>query len=56
MNKDKIVIYPIVLTPTKGDSKFKYLVTVPDLDRNTQGTDVINAIEMGKDLIVFLIT
>lgn len=51
MNKDKIVIYPIVLTPTKDDSKFKYLVTVPDLDRNTQGTDVINAIEMGKDLI-----
>lgn len=50
MPKDKIVISPVVIIPT-DDPKIKYSVHVPDLDRDTQGTSVANAIAMGKDLI-----
>lgn len=47
--QDKIVVFPIVIIPT--DDKIKYLVYVPDLDEYTQGRTIIEAIEMGKDLI-----
>lgn len=50
MQTDKIVVFPIVITET-DDPKVKYSVYVPDLDRNTQGKDIADAIEMGKDLI-----
>lgn len=50
MKKDQIAIYPIVITET-NDPKIKYSVYVPDLDRNTQGQTVAEAIEMGQDLI-----
>lgn len=48
--KDKIVVFPIVIIPT-NDQKIKYLVHVPDLNRDTQGRTITEAIEMGKDLI-----
>lgn len=50
MKNDKIAIFPIVITPT-DDTKIKYSVYVPDLDRNTQGRTLAEAIEMGQDLI-----
>lgn len=40
-------VYPIILTPCE----IGYLVTVPDLNINTQGTDLTNAIEMARDAI-----
>ncbi|MHB8074227.1 type II toxin-antitoxin system HicB family antitoxin [Desulfosporosinus fructosivorans] len=39
--------YPIVLTPTQTG----YVVTVPDLDINTQGKDIAEAIYMARDAI-----
>lgn len=48
--KDKYIVLPIVIIPT-DDSEIKYLVHVPDLDRDTQGRTIAEAIEMGKDLI-----
>jgi len=39
--------YPIILTPAKCG----YVVYVPDLQINTQGSDVLNAIEMARDAI-----
>lgn len=50
MKKDQIVVFPIVIIPT-DDPKIKYSVHVPDLDRDTQGKTVAEAINMGKDLI-----
>ena len=40
-------VYPIVLTP----SKCGYVVSVPDLDINTQGGDMAEAIFMARDAI-----
>lgn len=42
-----IKAYPIILTPTKTG----YVVTVPDLDINTQGKDIAEAIYMARDAI-----
>lgn len=39
--------YSIILTP----SKTGYVVYVPDLEINTQGTDIPDAIEMARDAI-----
>lgn len=39
--------YPIILTPDKDG----YCVYVPDMDINTSGTDVANAIFMAEDAI-----
>ena len=39
--------YPIILTPDQG----MYLVSVPDLHINTEGTSIENAIEMAADAI-----
>ena len=40
-------VYPIILTP----AKVGYVVTVPDLDINTQGKDLAEAIYMARDAI-----
>lgn len=40
-------VYPIVLTPTQQG----YVVTVPDLNINTQGKDLAEAICMARDAI-----
>lgn len=40
-------VYPIILTPTDAG----YVVTVPDLDINTQGKDIPEAIYMARDAI-----
>ncbi len=40
-------VYPIILTPTKSG----YVVFVPDLDINTEGADLADAIEMARDAI-----
>lgn len=50
MAKDKIVVFPIIIIPN-DDPKIKYSVHIPDLDRDTQGKSIADAIEMGKDLI-----
>lgn len=50
MNKDKIVVFPIVIIPT-DNSRIKYSVHIPDLNRDTQGKTIAEAIKMGKDLI-----
>jgi len=42
-----IKAYPIILTPSKSG----YVVTVPDLDINTQGKDIAEAIYMARDAI-----
>ncbi len=39
--------YPIVITPAGND----YMVYVPDLDINTQGVSVADAMEMARDAI-----
>jgi len=39
--------YPIILTPTERG----YVVTVPDLNINTQGKDIVEAIYMARDAI-----
>ena len=40
-------VYPIVLTPDTGG----YVVYVPDLDINTQGGDIAEALFMARDAI-----
>ena len=40
-------VYPIILTPAKCG----YVVYVPDLQINTQGSDIADAIEMARDAI-----
>jgi predicted RNase H-like HicB family nuclease len=40
-------VYPIILTPSPPG----YVVTVPDLDINTQGDDLAEAIYMARDAI-----
>lgn len=40
-------VYPIILKPTN----IGYVVYVPNLDINTQGADIVNAIEMARDAI-----
>lgn len=44
--KDNIV-YPVVLTKTQDG----YIVFVPDLNCNTQGKDLYEALEMARDVI-----
>ena len=39
--------YPIVITPIGND----YVVYVPNLEINTQGTSVADAMEMARDAI-----
>jgi len=43
--------YPIVLTPTSIDGKSAFAVYVPDLEINTQGYDLADAIFMARDAI-----
>ena len=40
-------VYPVILTPTEDG----YFVTVPDLEINTQGSTVDEAMEMAQDAI-----
>jgi predicted RNase H-like HicB family nuclease len=40
-------VYPIILTPTQQG----YVVTVPDLNINTQGKDIADAVLMARDAI-----
>lgn len=40
-------VYPIILTPAERG----YVVTVPDLDINTEGANISDAIEMARDAI-----
>lgn len=42
-----VKVYPVILTPTDSG----YVVTVPDLDINTQGKDIAEAIYMARDAI-----
>ena len=40
-------VYPTILTPVD----MGYVVSIPDLHINTEGTDLANAIEMARDAI-----
>ncbi|SPF41402.1 conserved hypothetical protein [Candidatus Desulfosporosinus infrequens] len=40
-------VYPVILTP----ADVGYIVSIPDLNINTEGTDIANAIEMARDAI-----
>ena len=40
-------IYPVILSPAKSG----YLVSVPDLDIDTQGSDIADALYMARDAI-----
>jgi predicted RNase H-like HicB family nuclease len=42
-----VKVYPIILTPDTGG----YVVSVPDLDINTQGVDLAEALVMARDAI-----
>jgi predicted RNase H-like HicB family nuclease len=42
-----VKVYPVILTPVEGG----FVVTVPDLDINTQGKDMPEAIYMARDAI-----
>jgi len=44
--------YPIILKP----AKIGYVVYVPDLDINTQGKDIADAMEMARDAIGLWVT
>lgn len=44
-------VYPVILTPAKIGSKPCYAVYVPDLEINTQGSDMAEAIAMARDAI-----
>ena len=48
MAKIKSTVYPVVLTPVDEGG---YVVFVPDLDINTQGEDIADAIFMARDAI-----
>ncbi|MGI6453115.1 MAG: type II toxin-antitoxin system HicB family antitoxin [Syntrophomonadaceae bacterium] len=39
--------YPVILTPTENG----YVVYVPDLEINTEGKDIVDAIDMARDAI-----
>lgn len=41
------IVYPVVLTKAQGG----YIVFVPDLNCNTQGKDLYEALEMARDVI-----
>ena len=42
-----VKVYPVILTPDAGG----YVVSVPDLDINTQGDDLAEALLMARDAI-----
>ncbi len=46
-----IKVYPIILTPVKIGKKSGYSVYVPDMEINTQGFDMAEAIFMARDAI-----
>ena len=49
--KDKIIVYPIKITPIVDNDKKHYLVTIPIIDRMTQGKDIPDALDMAADCI-----
>lgn len=46
-----VKVYPVVLTPTKIGNKPGYAVHVPDLQIDTQGFSLADAIAMARDAI-----
>ena len=44
-------VYPVILTPTKIGSKKGFAVHVPDLQIDTQGHDLAEAVFMARDAI-----
>ena len=47
----KAIVYPAIFEKVSDG----YFVTIPDLNKNTQGTDMAEAIAMARDLISLLI-
>lgn len=50
---DKIVVFPIIITPVPHERKYPYLVEIPALDGMTEGCDIADAIEMARRLHSF---
>ena len=48
MRFDQVVVYPVIFEKDVDG----YFVTVPDLDRQTQGRNLAEAIEMARDIIL----
>lgn len=44
------VTYPVIFTRT-GDKKDTYLIYIPDLDGNTEGYGIADAVKMAEDYI-----
>jgi len=44
-------VYPVIMTPVKIGNSNGYAVSVPDLEINTQGYDLADAIGMARDAI-----
>ncbi|GAA3192266.1 type II toxin-antitoxin system HicB family antitoxin [Lentilactobacillus kefiri] len=49
--KDKIVVYPIIISKDPKDKSVPYIVSIPALNGHTQGTSIEDAIEMSRDYI-----
>jgi predicted RNase H-like HicB family nuclease len=43
--------YPLIIAEAKDTTDITYLVYAPDFDRMTQGETLVDALEMGADLI-----
>ena len=48
------VVYPVILSENPND-KVPFYVSIPDLNTQTQGEDIVNAIEMARDAINLMI-
>jgi len=49
--KDRIVVYPIVISYEEDGTDVPYLVAIPALDGMTQGKSVADSIQMARDFI-----
>ena len=48
---DKIAIYPIIITKNSDEGEYPYYVEIPDLDGETEGKTLTDAILMAQDYI-----
>lgn len=51
MKFNQVLVYPVIFEKEMDG----YFVTVPDLDRKTQGRDLAEAIEMARDMISLIL-
>jgi len=51
LKKDRIVVFPIIISYENDGTDVPYLAEIPAIDGMTQGKSVENAIEMSRDYI-----